>query len=81
MAIPSGTKRTAATGSVILALALEVVSVGLLSILAGASDEIGSFVILFMVALWILFLITHTGIQTSLNNWYANVSAQTGLNK
>jgi hypothetical protein len=55
------TKRPAASET-ILTLALEFLAVGLFTLLAGASDEAGEIMILFMVGLWLIYLVTDSAV-------------------
>ena len=54
----------AATGATaaILDVSVEVVGVGLLALLAGASDDMGKIVVMFMAGLWCVFIIANPAI-------------------
>lgn len=55
---PGGTAPRPAASETILTLALEFLAVGLFTLLAGANDDVGEIMILFMVGLWLIYLIT-----------------------
>ena len=50
----------------ILTVSVEVVGVGLLALLAGASEDTGHLVVLFMVGLWAVFIVTNPGIVSKI---------------
>lgn len=60
----------------ILAVGVELLGVGLLSLLAGASNEAGSIVVIFMLGLWLIFLITDSRVVAGFGNALANVANQ-----
>jgi hypothetical protein len=66
------------SSNLVLALIVEGVGIGVLTLLAGTSDDVGTIVIVFMVGLWLLFLINHQGIQSYITNVFKN--AQGALN-
>lgn len=49
---------------VILALIVEMVGLGVVTVVAGISDDAGTTVVIVMMGLWLLFLINHKGVQT-----------------
>lgn len=50
----------------LLMFALELVGVGLFTIIAGANSQMGTVVLLFMTGLWLLYMITNTAVLTKL---------------
>jgi hypothetical protein len=60
----------------ILAVGIELLGVGLLTVLAGASDEAGNIVVIFMIGLWLIFMITDSGVIAGLGRGLANVASQ-----
>lgn len=50
----------------LLMLALEFLAVGLFTLIAGSSDEIGTLMTLFMVGLWLIYFITDSGVLLKL---------------
>lgn len=50
-----------ATTDAILGVAVEGLAVGLFTLVAGASDDAGTIVIIFMVGLWVIWLVTNSG--------------------
>lgn len=57
----------------ILALAVEGLAVGLLTLLAGAGKDAGSIVLLFMIGLWLIFLVTHSGVISRVAKTTGNI--------
>lgn len=62
-----------ADSSAILELALELLAVGLFTILAGTNDDIATLVILFMVGLWLIWLIQNSSVVSGLENMLGSV--------
>jgi hypothetical protein len=54
---------------IILALIVEMVGLGVVTVVAGISDDAGTTVVVVMFGLWLLFLINHKGVQ----NWLTGV--------
>jgi len=53
------TAKAAPTASdVIFTVGVEALGVGLLTVLAGSSDDVGSLIVLFMAGMWLLFFVT-----------------------
>lgn len=50
----------------ILTLGLELLAVGLFTLIAGASDDVGTIVIIFMVGLWLIYLVTNSKVIAGL---------------
>lgn len=50
----------------LLMLALEFLAVGLFTLIAGSNEEIGTLMILFMTGLWLIYLITESGVLLKL---------------
>lgn len=50
----------------LLTLGLELLAVGLFTLLAGAGNDMGTVMVVFMVGLWILFLTTHSAVIAGL---------------
>jgi hypothetical protein len=61
---------------VALTVGIEMLGVGVLTLIAGASDETGSITVLFMVGLWMIFLISDSSVLSSINNALSNVASQ-----
>lgn len=64
------------THSIILVLAIELLAVGIFTLLAGISKEWGRAVVIFMVALWLIYLITTFPVLTHLGSALQNISNQ-----
>lgn len=60
-------QRTPAAAA-ILDVSLELLAVGLFTLIAGASDEVGKVVLIVMAGLWLIYLISYSSILSSLNN-------------
>jgi hypothetical protein len=58
----------------ILAVAVEGLAVGILTLIAGADDAVGSIVITFVVGLWIIWLIANPDVFKNLSNALGNLS-------
>jgi hypothetical protein len=56
------TAKRPAASETILTLALEFLAVGLFTLLAGANDQSGEIMILFMVGLWLIYLVTDSAV-------------------
>lgn len=55
----------------LLTLGLELLGVGLFTLLAGASDDVGTIMIIFMVGLWLIYLIGNSKIIAGLESGLA----------
>jgi hypothetical protein len=64
---PSGTNSTAPLGEAVpaatahdtlMVVAIELLGVGLFTLVAGTSPDVGTLVVLFMVGLWLIYLIS-----------------------
>jgi Mg2+/citrate symporter len=60
------------SSNLVLALIVEGVGLGVITLLAGASDDVGTVMVVFMVGLWLLFLVNHPNVQTFVSNITAN---------
>lgn len=69
-----------ATGpsNALLTVGIEVIGVGLLTLLAGTNDHMGTAVVIFMVGLWLIFAITQPQVFSGISNAVTNVSNQAG---
>ena len=54
-------KKRAADSDVIVTIALEFLAVGLFTLIAGASNEMGTVMVIFMVGMWMIYMITESG--------------------
>lgn len=52
----------------VLAVFLELLAVGVFTLLAGAGDEAANIVILFMVGLWMIYLVSDAGVIAGIGN-------------
>ncbi len=58
----------------ILKTSVEVVGVGLLALLAGANDDAGKLLVIFMVGLWAVYMVAHPDIIADIANFPAAAS-------
>lgn len=66
-------KQTIQQSDILLALIVEGVGIGFLTLLAGISEDVGTVLVVFMVGLWLLFLVNHQGIQGYVTNLFGNI--------
>lgn len=57
-----------------LIVGVEGISVALLTLVAGISDEVGTWVIIIMAGFWLIWLITNSGTVSRISNTFANIS-------
>jgi len=60
MAGKKSTKKRANDSEALVQLALELLAVALFTLIAGASDEVGKLVVIFMTGLWMIYLIENS---------------------
>jgi len=53
-------KKRPADSEALVQLALELLAVSLFTLIAGASNEMGTLVVLFMVGMWLIYLIENS---------------------
>jgi hypothetical protein len=58
---------------VIFTVGVEALGVGLLAVLAGSNDDVGSLIVLFMAGLWLLFFVTDSKAVSSLLGAFSNL--------
>jgi hypothetical protein len=86
-ATPHGTGATGASGgatagsvspahSTVVGLLLEFLGLGLLTLLAGSSDQAGTVVILMMTGFWIIYLVTNAGVVQGFSQKISTLSKQ-----
>lgn len=51
-----------AASAAILTISLELAAVGAFTLLAGASDEAGTVMVIIMIGLWLIYAISETGV-------------------
>lgn len=68
---PSGASVMASSSGVILDTAVEIIGVGLLALLAGASDDTGKLMVVFMTGLWAVFMVTHPDVISKIASFPA----------
>lgn len=58
--------KRAANSEALVQLAFELLAVGLFTLMAGASNEMGTLVIIFMIGLWLIYLIQNATVIAAL---------------
>lgn len=61
------------SSDIVLALIVEGIGIGFLTLLAGTNDDLGTVIVVFMAGLWLLFLFNHQGVQSYITNVGNNV--------
>jgi uncharacterized membrane protein len=61
-------RQTIQQSDVLLALIVEGTGIGVLTLLAGISDDVGTVIVVFMTGLFLLFLINHQNFQSYITN-------------
>jgi len=51
-----------ASSEAILTLGLEVLAVGIFTVIAGISHDVGTIVIIFMIGFWLIYMITNSSV-------------------
>jgi hypothetical protein len=62
------------SSAAILAIALELLAVGIFTLLAGAGPQAGRIMVLVMVTLWIIFAISNTTVISGIGKAFASLS-------
>lgn len=62
MASNTSKNTRAPDSSALLHVSLQLLAVGLFTIIAGTNDEMGTLVILFMVGMWLMYLIQNSAV-------------------
>lgn len=57
---PAKKAKKAADSEALTQLALELLAVAVFTLIAGASDEMGTLVVIFMVGMWLIYLIENS---------------------
>jgi hypothetical protein len=65
----------ASSSDAVLAVGVELLGVGLLTILAGASDEAGNTVVVFMLGLWLIYMIVDSSVIEGIGNLFNKTAA------
>jgi hypothetical protein len=59
-------------------LAMELLAVGLFTLLAGASPEAGTIMVIIMVTFWVIFMVTDAGVIGHIGAVVSNLSQNPG---
>lgn len=60
----------------ILILGVELVGVGLLTLLAGISNDVGNIIVLLMIGFWLIYLIVDSTVIGGIGNMLDNIAKQ-----
>lgn len=63
-----------APSAAILSVSLELLAVGLFSLMAGASKEMGTIMVTIMVGLWLIWMITEANVVSGLGKALASLT-------
>lgn len=66
-------KRTG-TSAALLSVAMELLAVGLFTLMAGANSEMGTIMVIFMIGFWMIFAITESGVVSGLGRALASLT-------
>lgn len=66
----------ASTSDTVLTVGLELGAVGIFTLIAGTSDDVGSIVVLFMIGLWIIYMVSNSGVISGISNAIGNIASQ-----
>lgn len=61
---------------VILKVGLELGAVGVFTLIAGASDDAGSLTIIFMIGLWLIYMVSNSGVIAGFSRAITNIESQ-----
>lgn len=73
--VPAPKKARPDASSALLTLMLEFVAVGVFAVLAGASDDAGTLVVLMMVGFWLIYMVTESSVIAGIGNALAYLTA------
>lgn len=68
-----GTPRPSASAAIV-SISLELLAVGLFTLLAGVSSDVGRIVLLVMVTLWVLYAVTNASVIAAFTNAFNSLS-------
>jgi hypothetical protein len=60
----------------LLKLGLELAAVALFTLAAGISNDAGSFMVLWMVGLWLIYMVSDSAVIASFSNAIGSISSQ-----
>ena len=65
--------------SIFVIIALELLAVGLFTLLAGISDNFGTLVVIFMVAMWLIYVMANAKVVSTLGGALGKVANQNAV--
>lgn len=72
----AATKSKTGTNETVLSLGLELGAVALFTIIAGFSDDAGTFMVLWMIGLWLIYLVSDSKVIAGFSNAIGNIASQ-----
>jgi hypothetical protein len=60
----------------VLLVGTELAAVGIFTLVAGASDDVGSIMVLVMIGLWLIYMVSDSKVITGISNAIGNVAQQ-----
>lgn len=69
-------KHAADSSETLLTLGLELGAVALFTIIAGFSDDAGTFMVLWMVGLWLIYMVSDSQVIAGISNAIGNIASQ-----
>jgi hypothetical protein len=70
------TKSKSGPSETILTVGLELGAVALFTIIAGFSDDAGTFMVLWMVGLWLIYIVSDSAVIAGFSNAIGNIASQ-----
>lgn len=65
--------------NIFVVVALELLAVGLFTLLAGISDNFGTLVVIFMVAMWLIYIMANAKVLSTLQSGLSKVANQNAV--
>jgi hypothetical protein len=63
------------SSSAILILGVEFAAVALFTFIAGASDDAGTIMVVFMIGLWLIYMVNDSKVIAGISNVIGNISS------
>jgi hypothetical protein len=60
----------------VLVVGTELAAVGVFTLIAGASDDMGSVMVLIMIGLWLIYMVSDSKVITGISNAIGNIAQQ-----
>lgn len=59
----------------VTAIFVELAAVGIFTLIAGISNDVGTLVVIFMVGMWLIFLITNPAVSAKLGKTFSKAAS------